>query len=226
MKAKRLCIFGCGGHGKVVLEIAQLSGLYDRIVFFDDKPALKTVLGTSVIGTYEDFIKQDSEDNDFFIAVGNCNARCELTQRLRQDQREVMPTLVHPMATVSPTAKIGKDSVVMAGAVINTSSVIGEGCIINTNAVVEHDCIVGPWSHISVSAALCGTVHLGTLCFVGAGATIINNITVCDSCTIGAGATVVRDITEKGTYIGIPANRLGEEMDKISRKSLGGGINT
>ena len=95
----------------------------------------------------------------------------------------------------------------MAGAVINTDTTIGEGCIINTCSSVDHDNRLGDFVHVAVGAHLCGTVEVGRRTWIGAGATVSNNISVCDDCILGAGAVVVKDIKEKGTYIGVPAEK-------------------
>ena len=73
---------------------------------------------------------------------------------------------------------------------------------------VDHDCRVGDFVHIAVGAHLCGTVTVGDDAFICAGATVVNNISVCKGATVGAGAVVVRDITEKGTYVGVPAQKI------------------
>ena len=201
MKPNRLCILGAGGHGKVILEIAELSGRYDEIVFFDDDPEVRQCGTAPVVGNSYDFFNLREDECDVFIAIGNCSLRSRLTNMLGDVH---MPSLIHPAAVVSKTAEIGRGTVVMAGAIINPSARIGDGCIINSNAVVEHDCMVGNFSHVSVSACLAGSVHVGESCFVGAGATVINNISICPRCTIGAGAVVVKDISISGVYVGVP----------------------
>ena len=49
---------------------------------------------------------------------------------------------------------------------------------------------------------------VGTLAWIGAGATVINGIEICDNVMIGAGATVINSICEVGTYVGVPAKKL------------------
>ena len=67
MKNKCLCILGAGGHGKVVLEIARLSGTYNDIVFFDDDISVKSCLDAPVVGTSQDFFNMSVNDNDINI---------------------------------------------------------------------------------------------------------------------------------------------------------------
>ena len=98
---------------------------------------------------------------------------------------------------------------IMAGAVINPYAKLGKGCIVNTCASVDHDCEVRDYVHVAVGAHLCGTVEVGAYTWIGAGATVSNNISICPECMIGAGAVVVKDIVEAGTYVGVPAGRVG-----------------
>ena len=79
----------------------------------------------------------------------------------------------------------------------------------NTCASVDHDCEVRDYVHVAVGAHLCGTVEVGAYTWIGAGATVSNNVSICPECMIGAGAVVVKDIVEAGTYVGVPAGRVG-----------------
>ena len=193
---KKLIIIGAGGHGRVVSETAKLNG-YEVIGFLDDADNKTTV------GKVADFIKYIGEA-DFTVAIGNNAVRMKIQSELIKSGANVV-SLIHPNATVSESAAIGKGTVVMAGAVINAGVLIGDGVIINTCASVDHDCRIGDFSHISVGARICGTVGIGDCTWVGAGATVINNIIICGGTTVGAGAVVVKDIDEIGTYVGVPA---------------------
>ncbi|MCF0112187.1 MAG: acetyltransferase, partial [Erysipelotrichaceae bacterium] len=50
--------------------------------------------------------------------------------------------------------------------------------------------------------------HIGSMTWIGAGATVSNKISICSNCMIGAGAVVVKNITEEGTYVGVPAKKI------------------
>ena len=45
--------------------------------------------------------------------------------------------------------------------------------------------------------------------WIGAGATVSNNVNICADCMIGAGAVVIKNIEEPGTYVGVPARKIG-----------------
>lgn len=196
----KLVIIGASGHGKVVADVAALTGKYKEIVFLDDADHSQQ-LGDKYLGKSELALNMIN-DYEFFVAIGNSKVREKIT---RQYKGAEFATLIHPNAVVSPSVKIGKGTVVMAGAVINADSVIGEGVIINTCSSVDHDCSVDDFSHIAVGVHLCGTVNVGKHTWIGAGATVVNNIDICSDCTVGAGAVVIKNIDKIGTYIGVPA---------------------
>lgn len=193
----RLTIIGASGHGKVVADIAGLNG-YTDIVFLDDNENSKECGGFKVIGNTKTPV-----EGDVFIAIGNPQVR----KRLSEGRKVV--TLIHPHAVIARDAVIGEGTVVMAGAVINPNARIGKGCIINTCSSVDHDCVLGDFCHVAVGAHLCGTVKTGECTWIGAGATVSNNIDICGNCTVGAGCVVVKDIDEPGTYVGVPAKKIG-----------------
>lgn len=207
-KEKRLVIIGAGGHGKVVYEIANQQKIYSEIVFLDDKWAenIKTNRDIKILGK-TDKVYSMLSNYDVFVAIGNNESRKRFVLELEK-KNATLPTLIHPNATVSQTAKLGKGTVVMAGAIINAGSQIGTGCIINTGSIIEHDNMIKGFAHISPNVSLGGTVKVGQGVHIGIGATIKNNVNICNDCKIGAGAVVIKDILNKGTYVGVPVNKL------------------
>ncbi len=200
-----LIILGAGGHGKVVAEIALLSGKWSKVFFLDDDTSIKENLGLKVIGKLEDIYRY--KEADFFVAIGKNETRKKIQEKLIEEGFSIV-TLIHPTAVIGKDVKIDIGTVVMAGAVINASTKIGKGCIINTGAIVEHDNEIGDYVHISPGARLGGTVKIGVESWIGIGATVINNVNICAGCIIGAGAIVVKDITEPGTYVGVPVRKI------------------
>lgn len=205
---KNLLIFGASGQGKVVADIAVLSGKYEKIAFLDDDKNKKAFGNFEILGDIQ-YAIHNKDEFEVIVAIGNNEIRRKIQLELEK-QGVSIATLIHPDAVIAKGVFIGEGSVVVAGAVVNPGAVIGKGCIVNTCSSVDHDSVVGDFVHISVGAHITGTVNVGDNTFVGAGATVINNINVCDNCIIGAGATVVENITETGTYVGVPARRIGD----------------
>lgn len=201
---KRLFILGCGGHGKVIADIALKIGVYDNIFFLEDGERKEKCMQFPVVGDsdYDCF----RENDEIIVAVGNSEIRQRLTEKFLSGGLK-LAVLIHPAAVIGCNVKIGCGTVVMAGAVVNPDTVIGQGVIINTCASVDHDNVIKNYSHISVGAHTAGTVTVGSHVWIGAGAVVSNNIEIADNTVIGAGAVVVKNIEEAGTYIGVPAKK-------------------
>jgi serine acetyltransferase len=48
---------------------------------------------------------------------------------------------------------------------------------------------------------------------MGASSSTRQGVSICDSVTVGMGAMVLGDIAEAGTYVGIPAKKMGIKKD-------------
>lgn len=199
---KRLLIIGAGGHGRVVADVAEVSGEYSEIAFADDSEPI--IAPRFPIYGDCNWAYEHIGEYVFIVAIGNGSVRQRIVQRFKRAGAQ-FATLVHPSAVISPSAAIGEGSVIMPGVIVNADTRIGNHVILNTSCSVDHDCDIDDYVHISVGARLCGSVCVGESTWIGAGATVVNNVSVCGSCMIGAGAVVVKDILCEGTYKGIPA---------------------
>ena len=144
----RLVIIGAGGHGKVVADCAKSIDRYNQIVFLDNAyPEHNGFCGWEVVGHPDDYMNYQ-QDSEFFVAIGNNQARRQWQGTLQQNHCEIA-TLVHPSSQVGTDVSIGKGTLVLANSVINILTQIGEGCIVNTSASVDHDCQLGDFVHIA-----------------------------------------------------------------------------
>ena len=115
---KKLTILGASGHGKVIADIARLNG-YDEIEFLDDDSSKKECAGYPVVGACADAA---NIDNDLFVAIGDKDVRRQFIEMLHD---KTLPTLVHPSAVIAEGVRIGRGTVIMAGAVVNPCAEIG-----------------------------------------------------------------------------------------------------
>lgn len=175
---RSLLILGAGGHGKVVLDVAESMKCYETIHFLDDgKEVGEEVLGHKVVGKISECHLHSKDYTDAIVALGSNEIRLELTKKLK-DLGYHVPTLVHPTSVVSQYADIKEGTVIMPQSVINADAKIGKACIINTGAIVEHDCIVGDGSHIAYRAVLGGGAKVGCEVLVDIGAMVGRNIEI------------------------------------------------
>ncbi|HAS6628215.1 acetyltransferase [Vibrio parahaemolyticus] len=201
----RTCaILGASGHGKVVAEIAELTG-YTNIEFFDDRwPELQNVEHWPVKGNSETLLKVASHFNLTVIAIGNNEVRLE-KQKLLSIAGAKFSVLEHPRATISRHSQLGVGTVVMAGAVINPFVKVGKACIINTASTIDHDCSLADGVHVSPGCNLAGGVTVGEGTWLGIGSQVKQLISIGAGVTVGAGATVVNRVPDFQTVVGTPA---------------------
>ena len=190
-------LYGAGGHGKVVAEIAQICGL-EFGGFIDDNPEVEELLNFPVFYKQEKIL-QLKWDN-IIISIGDNKIRKSLSEKLTLKYG----ILIHPNVSVSPSVKIAEGTVVMAGVSINSSTKIGSHVIINTNSSVDHDCVLEDFVHISPNAALAGNVTVKEGTQIGIGACVIEGVIIGKWCTIGAGAVIINDIPDYATVVGNP----------------------
>jgi sugar O-acyltransferase (sialic acid O-acetyltransferase NeuD family) len=141
------------------------------------------------------------------LGIGNNEGRAWWCKKLLQDGFE-LPPIIHPVAWISPSAKLGEGVFVGAGAVIQAGAVVGKSAIINSNATVEHHAEIGDGAHVGPGAVLAGLAKVGQLSMIGAGAVLKDRVAVGKFCTVGAGAAVVQDVADKTTVAGVPAKPL------------------
>jgi sugar O-acyltransferase (sialic acid O-acetyltransferase NeuD family) len=207
----RLLLWGAGGHGKVVLDLAMLAASLDDLAFAVDSRRngdAREFAGRPVHCLTDEGDPIHSRRYTHFVAcVGNNNERAACF-RTAADLHLLPATLIHPSAVVSRFSAIGAGSVLMANVVVNPGARIGENCIINTGAIVEHDCVVGDHVHLSPGVKLGGTVTIGDFAHLGIGAVVLPGLIVGPSAVVGAGAVVVRDVPPGITVVGVPARIL------------------
>jgi sugar O-acyltransferase (sialic acid O-acetyltransferase NeuD family) len=204
MPARKIVVFGAGGHGKVVMEIATQCG-YNVLGFIDDEPeATRLRSPLLVLGDRSWIRAANPTEVCCALGIGQNNLRMEIAQFVTGCGMELF-TLVSPGAMVSGSVDLGRGVVVMAGAVINAMARIGEGAIVNSGAVVEHDCRIGRYAHISPNASLGGDVEVGEFTHVGIGATVLPSHRIGAGSILGAGSVATSDIPDHVVAFGVPA---------------------
>lgn len=194
-------LFGASGHGKVIKDILHSNGVKVQ-AFVDDNKKINECSGRPVLHDAEGL-------SPMIVSIGVNRIRRAVVEELQTKAKGYghtleFPIAIHPSAVVSPSAKIGEGTVVMAGAVINADAVIGKHCIVNTGASIDHECIIEDYCHIAPGVNISGDTHVGEGTWVGVGSCVIQGIIVGKNCMIGAGSVVVRDIPDNVVAFGSP----------------------
>jgi sugar O-acyltransferase (sialic acid O-acetyltransferase NeuD family) len=200
----KLLILGAGGHGKVVLDVAKITGKWDLISFLDDRDGLKEVMEIPVIGKLEDYKSFREDYNYAFVAIGNNELRLEWLEKLSKEGF-IIPKIIHPFSSLSKNVEVGMGTIIMPGVVLNTCAKVGNGCILNTNCSIDHDCILGDAVHLSPGVSIGGTVIVKSKVWLGIGSSISNNIVIGNNSIVAAGAVVIKDVPDNVIVAGIPA---------------------
>jgi sugar O-acyltransferase (sialic acid O-acetyltransferase NeuD family) len=215
VKRRRILVYGAGGHGKVVADIFIAKGEGELAGFVDDKEELlgDNVIGFPVFGNGE-WLREQALHSRISVAlgIGDNRSRQMAADRCSQWGIEVL-TLIHPAATVSPFALLGRGSVVMAGAIVNPDARVGAGVIVNTGSLVEHDVEIGDYAHVAPNASMGGASRLGAFSHLGLGVVVLQGIHIDAHTMVGAGAVVVANLPDHVVAMGVPA-RIHRQLDQ------------
>lgn len=212
MPRERVLVWGGGGHGKVVADLVRAAG-HSLVGFADRDPAklgrvvepgggMVVIDEAVLISGLETGGALPSGATALALGIGENVARRACAARARG---VAIPPLVHPAATVSPSARLGGGTVVFAGAVVNAGASLGTAVVINSGAIVEHDCEIGDGAHVAPGAVLTGGVVVGPGCLIGARAVVLPGLVVGEGAVVGAGAVVSRAVPRGAVVAGVPA---------------------
>lgn len=147
-----LLIIGAGQYGMVTKEVAKSMGRFGKIDFLDDNNYI-------ALGKIEDYTRFINKYRYAIVAIGNPDLRDAWLNKLVDAGYEI-PVLIHKKAYVSPSAEIGKGSVIEPMAVVHTDVIVGIGCFISAGAILNHNCILGNLVHINCGSIVNARVYV------------------------------------------------------------------
>lgn len=204
-------ILGCGGHGRVVLDILMNAGTHDVVGFVDSNAATvgRRIDGIPVLGRPEDLpaIREKMNVRHAVVAIGDNGARRALADLIEDWDFELI-NAIHPSANLARNVTLGRNIVIAAGALVCAHCQIGDSVILNTGCIIDHESLIGTATHICPGARLAGRVTVESGAFVGIGATIIQSTRIGYEAVIGAGAVVVSNVAPMSTVVGVPARQV------------------
>ncbi len=222
LSKKKIALIGAriDGQAGVVLDVFSYLPDYEVVAFYDSTPEFKgtQIRNIPVIGNIYDIAREKIAEIDFFhICIGDNKARLEIFHFIKELGGNFL-TVIHPSATVSPSAHIGEGCFIGAKSVVQNGAYISEVCILNTASIIEHDNVLGKASQMAPNCTTGGRVKVGDLAFVGIGSTVLPDIIIGNSAFIAAGTTISKDVPENTTMIGYSA--------KVHRKNIYQDINS
>lgn len=211
----RLRLFGAGVRAQIVLDLLkwQFQGRFDVEGAYDDAiPSGQRVHGElSVLGTTEQGLldARTERATSFLVAFGTRSSigACRIFRSLIECGADV-PSLISPSAAVSPSARLGRNTIVVPGVYVGAGVTIGDMVVTHGGAAIEHHCTIGHNVLIAPGVSLAGAVVVEDHCFLGVGACIMPEITVGTGSLLGAGSVVTTAIAAHSVVVGHPARRI------------------
>lgn len=191
-----MILYGASGHGRVIAEILEASGIAE-LVFVDDNPPGDAFLGFPL---WPASSLRTLPPDQVIIAVGNNRSRKRIAENLPFSFGQAL----HPSAQISRRSPVKEGTVVMAGAIVNSGCDLGRHLILNTGCSVDHDCVLGDYVHLSPKVALAGRVKVGEGTHLGIGCSVIQGVRIGEWATIGAGAAIIKDVPDYAVVVGVP----------------------
>jgi sugar O-acyltransferase (sialic acid O-acetyltransferase NeuD family) len=207
----RILIAGCGTYGEVYLSYLRRCTDFEIVGFLDDDPEAigKTVQGLRVLGTTEDLALYKEQGVEGIIApIGNNKARVRILEQATAIGMST-PNFIHPTASVSKDAQIGKGVYILPESIVMPYADIRDFVMVSMGVHIAHHTILHKGVFLSSGANMGAGIEVGECAYFGMSATIMTGIKmVGKDVTVGAGAVVIRDVPEGITVAGVPAKPL------------------
>jgi len=220
MTPSDVVVLGTGGNCVDICDAIEeinrgLSEPRYRILgFLDDAAAAGTpVAGYSVLGPLSDAPRFGQAR--FVNGIGSPTS---FPSKPAVIARTGMPaerfeTIVHPTASISPRATVGRGVVILQNAVVASGAVIGDHVIVLPTSVISHDDVIGDYTCLAGGVVVSGNVTVGSTCYLGANSSIIGRIRLGELVLVGTGSVVLRDVPANSVVVGNPARFLRHTVE-------------
>jgi sugar O-acyltransferase (sialic acid O-acetyltransferase NeuD family) len=208
---KTALIVGAGPQGRIVVEILQAQGGWDRMEFIDDNPALwgKLLNGVPVTGGIASLQARQRDAIGAVVALGNPVVRLRIARQL-DDMGIPFLNAIHPGAVVSPSARIGEGVTIEPFAYVAANAVLGNHIPVMVGSVIGHDAAVADGATVAGCVAVGGRVRIGRGAFICVRANILARVVIGEGSVVAAGSLVGRDVPPGVLVFGVPARKMEE----------------
>ena len=212
-----LGIYGAGGLGREVYELASLINAHDRrwnkIIFIDDSDDVKDLRKIPIID-YKNLIDiYSKEEIEVCIGIGEPEVREKIYKKLVNENINIS-TLVHPDVKIPDSTKIGEGTIICKFVSITCDIDIGENVYVHPMACIGHDAKVGDHSIVSSFVDIAGDCILGHKTFLAIGVILKQGIKIGSNAIVGLGSVVHNDIPDSVIALGNPARPMKKNIDK------------
>lgn len=202
-----LGIYGSGGAGREVKEIAEELQRWDEIIFIDDTVPSDVFKNIRRMPFSEFKHEFNTATAEIVIALGEPKDKITLYKRVG-DAGFNFANIIHKSAWVSPTATIGKGVTLRAGTIIGADAYIGNNVEILEYSHIGHDVIINDHCQISGFVILGGHSKVGEGTYIGMSVPVKEHAEIGKHSVVGMGSVVMRDIPDHVIALGNPARAM------------------
>lgn len=203
---KKLLIYGAGGLGREIAAMLREMPEWEIEGFVDDSLKVGASVGGFPVVGNRSFLHSVPGGTCVIVALGDPGLKAVVVNSLKELKIE-FPVLIHPSATLldRDSIRIGRGSVICAGAVLTTDILLGEHVLVNLNATIGHDNTIGDFSSVMPGVNIAGQVRVGERVLIGSGCSVRNRVRIGRNATLGMGSVVISDVEEDSVVAGVPA---------------------
>lgn len=202
-----LILVGASGLAREVA--ADLDGAKRILGCLDDDPGRhgSRMARLPVLGGLD---RAKEIDADLLVCVGSGRARHVIVDRLAglgigEDR---FGSFVSSDAHVPAGTRIGRGSILLAGAVLTADVTVGSHVVVMPHATLTHDNLLSDYVTIASGVALGGYVVIEPDGYLGMNASVHPRVRIGAGAVVGMGAVVLTDVPPHETWAGVPARRI------------------
>lgn len=214
----RVAIFGTGSFAREVLELImdwtdspgddalrrelRFAGFLDE----DSTRWEHTVHGFPILGGTE-WVSRHPDVN-LILGIGNPRSKKHVFDICSQQEVE-FPTFVHGHARTGRFVRLGRGTLIFAGASLTTGIRLDDFVTVNVGATIGADSVLSRFSVVGPGSQISSGVHLLEGCEIGAGSVISRDLSLGAWSKVQPGSMVVEDVAPMTKVAGNPAVVVG-----------------
>jgi sugar O-acyltransferase (sialic acid O-acetyltransferase NeuD family) len=206
---KKLFIYGNGGFGREVSDVALRMNSFDKISFINDFEYDNIEVFNS------DFVFNNlMRDSycEFTVAIGDVATRKIVIERVKEAGGK-LASIIDPTAVVSPSASFGDGLIVCQLAFIGPNVNIGKNVIVNCGSIIGHDIVIEDNVVVSSGVKVGGSSIVSDSAYLGMGSIIKEGLRVGQRAVLGMGAVLHSSLDSHMLAIGNPARAIRKVDD-------------
>lgn len=219
MKMK-LGVFGAGGMGREVVQLATELKQWDEVFFVLDEeyiPADREISGYRVFSIDDICSEFSKAEVELVVAVGEPETRKRVYQSIiEKDIR--LGRVIDPSVKLHEDTVLGNGVILLRGCILSANVTIGDNSALSFGVILGHDNQVKEHVYLAPGVKTGGFVVWDTCSFGGLSASVCQGVKIGENTIVGQGAVVLKDVGRTQTVVGNPAKSICGTKRKVFGK--------